>query len=185
MIRDENILGKVQKVWISKDSSSKRSKIIYYKFQYKCEKCTAILEARGCELDKRTGLCSSCLIKGKPSIHRKRPYESIYNQLVRTNKDRYEVLITYDNFVEIIEKSNEKCHYCDSEIKWTKHQNKILGSPKGYFLDRKDNNSGYTRENVVTCCHRCNRVKLDEFTYEEFLKIGKILKKIDKERLNE
>ena len=40
------------------------------------------------------------------------------------------------------------CHYCnESQIKMT--------------LDRIDNNKGYTRENVVPCCIRCNLIKRD------------------------
>jgi hypothetical protein len=37
----------------------------------------------------------------------------------------------------------------------------------GYGLDRKDNALGYTLENSVPCCTRCNTMKGSLLTYEE------------------
>lgn len=49
------------------------------------------------------------------------------------------------------------CAYCAGPL-----------NPTGSALDRKDNNKGYTVENVVSCCHRCNSAKGAWFTHEEF-----------------
>ncbi len=62
------------------------------------------------------------------------------------------------------------CHYC--------------GRPpanvmEGYWysgLDRKDNERGYLVKNVVPCCHPCNSIKGNNLTYDEMLKVGKILR---------
>ena len=44
-----------------------------------------------------------------------------------------------------------------------------------YNLDRKDSIKGYTKENCVVCCKRCNRAKSNLFSYEEWLEIGKFI----------
>ncbi len=45
-------------------------------------------------------------------------------------------------------------------------------------IDRKNNDLGYTTENSVSCCWLCNETKHHNFTYDEFLKIGKVIKEI-------
>tara|TARA_R110000822_G_scaffold63045_1_gene155137 strand:+ start:76 stop:567 length:492 start_codon:yes stop_codon:yes gene_type:complete len=47
------------------------------------------------------------------------------------------------------------CHYCGCEIEVT-------------GLDRKDNDKGYTPDNVVPCCRGCNRKKQTK-PYEQYL----------------
>jgi hypothetical protein len=44
----------------------------------------------------------------------------------------------------------------------------------GYGLDRKDNALGYTLENSVPCCTRCNTMKGALLTYEEMKLIWRI-----------
>jgi hypothetical protein len=83
---------------------------------------------------------------------------------------------------EVFFKSN--CHYCGTEPKQVKKHASAPRNPnrkwslKNYFvpggdyiyngIDRKDNNKGYTMENCVPCCGRCNRAK-DTMSYEEFM----------------
>ena len=45
-----------------------------------------------------------------------------------------------------------------------------------YFLDRKDNAQGYSVENCVPCCTRCNRGKGAAFSYEEWKEMTSCLK---------
>jgi len=47
------------------------------------------------------------------------------------------------------------CHYCGCKIE-------ITG------LDRKDSSKGYSRDNVVPCCRRCNSQKQNK-PYEQFI----------------
>lgn len=54
--------------------------------------------------------------------------------------------------------TQENCVYCHSSFKST------CGG-----LDRKDNNKGYNKDNVVACCKRCNRRKGTK-SYEDFTK---------------
>jgi hypothetical protein len=39
-------------------------------------------------------------------------------------------------------------------------------------IDRKDNRLGYVRENVVSCCFNCNRIKGSFFSSEEMMFIA-------------
>lgn len=39
-------------------------------------------------------------------------------------------------------------------------------------LDRKDNSRGYTPDNVVPACRRCNVIKGEVLTYEQMTKVA-------------
>ena len=60
------------------------------------------------------------------------------------------------------------CHYCGDDILWVKHTG--TGQHR-YNLDRKDSNKGYSKDNCVVCCKKCNYMKGSEFSYEEFKEI--------------
>ena len=108
-------------------------------------------------------------------IKSKRPYESKYNRLLDMAK-RYEreCHISYEDFIKFTSIVN--CHYCEAPIIWKAHSNKYERRDSGYYLDRKNSSKGYSIDNCVVCCCRCNKGKLDHFTYEEWLKIGEVIK---------
>jgi hypothetical protein len=99
-----------------------------------------------------------------------RPYEATYRLLLDVGKRRdWPLSLTYEEFLEFTK--IQTCHYCGAEITWyVKHD----PAPK-YNLDRKDNTVGYTKENLVVCCARCNRAKGNNFTYDEWLQLGAII----------
>lgn len=95
-----------------------------------------------------------------------------------------------DKFVDFMRERHE-CEYChitkkkiDSLIE--KKQLNKKKHTRGWSLeiDRKEPNLEYTRENCVWCCYWCNNAKTDEFSYDEFKKIGEVIKTIWDERLN-
>ncbi len=90
--------------------------------------------------------------------------------------------ITLDQFKELI--IVPKCHYCDDNLVFNKHTRDENSKPqsRASHLDRKDNNRGYTIDNVVLCCWECNRLKSNRFTYNEFIKLSPMLKEIMKNR---
>ena len=102
------------------------------------------------------------------NITRKRPYEWVYTNFKRTCGK--EVAISLEQFLTLVQ--IKKCHYCDIEIPWSCYANKC----KAYYLDRKDTLKGYTMDNVVVCCTRCNIGKSRFFSYEEWVEIGKLIK---------
>jgi hypothetical protein len=107
----------------------------------------------------------------------KRPYESIYNRLVyKATKKGIPVHLTYLEFLELTK--IEKCHYCETPIKWTKYNPAKKGTPNRCNLDRKSNDRsiGYTLDNVVVCCPSCNLTRGDRFSYKEFLVMAVVIK---------
>lgn len=69
-------------------------------------------------------------------------------------------------FIENIMK--QECVYCGD--------NKRIGA------DRIDNNKGHTKDNIIPCCLECNTARSNLFTHEEMFMIGKVIKKIKKQR---
>ena len=122
------------------------------------------------------GKSTSCGCSSK-----KRPFEWLFNKVLRNSRDyNRDSSLTYEQFLEFT-KIN-RCCYCNTEIKWIPHAEK--GEKTGYFLDRKDNKLGYTKDNCAVCCSDCNFIKSYRFTYEEMLKIGTIVASIHRERQN-
>lgn len=66
------------------------------------------------------------------------------------------------------------CHYCGGPLGET-----AVG------LDQKVAGNGYTPDNVVSCCGRCNWVKGDVFTYEEMMRLAPTIRLIDQDRKNQ
>jgi hypothetical protein len=59
------------------------------------------------------------------------------------------------SFEDFLKFWQQPCHYCGDSIE-------TIG------LDRVDNTKGYSPDNVVSCCTRCNRMKLKE-AYADFI----------------
>ncbi len=119
--------------------------------------------------------------KCKFCANKKRPHESIYNQL-KKNERNIDVLLTYDEYLEFTKETN--CYYCNALISWYPYgMEKGEYHTRAYFLDRKDHNGPYSKENCVVCCTRCNRFKSNFFSFEEFSKFIPTLKEIETNRL--
>lgn len=103
---------------------------------------------------------------------RKRPFEALYNSLHRRADNKRLEVLTYEEFLEFTTIQN--CHYCGDGLVWAKYS---LGrNGRAANLDRKDSGQGYTKGNVVVCCIRCNKAKLNHFTYDEWVKIGTFIR---------
>lgn len=113
---------------------------------------------------------------------RKRPYEFAYNILLKRSRTA-EIFcdITYEQFLNFTK--HETCFYCNEVIGWKKHGYDASEKTRGqaYHLDRKNNDVGYTMENCVVACSRCNWSKSNLFTFEEWCRVGKVLKEMKEE----
>lgn len=135
------------------------------------------------QLNKGSAKSCGCIAKERMvAMNTKncRPFEWIYNNLLRcATHNKKEVKLAFEDFLEFTKIS--KCHYCDDEIEW-----KIRGLKSklnnAYYLDRKDNDKGYTKENCVVCCSLCNLTKHSHFTYDEMLILGKTISEIKRNR---
>lgn len=130
---------------------------------FECIECKAELKVQQQYIPKHSGLCVKCAQFDKP-------FKACYSSLIKSGKTRSrKVDITYDQFLKFTEINN--CHYCNNHIEWYPHTTKDKVKSKearSYKLDRKDNNSGYTVENCVVCCKKCNEAKGNRYTYEEW-----------------
>ncbi len=69
---------------------------------------------------------------------------------------------------EILSLTQQNCYYCDSAPSQVATSNGDTGDYIYNGIDRLDNNVGYTPENCVPCCKRCNEWKR-AIPEEEFL----------------
>lgn len=88
---------------------------------------------------------------------------------------------------QLYERDGKKCHYCGiAEDDFCKIWGDTFygGIKRGRKLeiDRKDNCSKYDMANCVLACAICNMAKSDKFTYEEFKRVGDVIKEIWQKR---
>lgn len=139
------------------------------KLQWKCIcDCGNIKNVRGTHL--RKGSVKSCgclwfdtisLPKGTAAIN------YCYKQIVSGAKSRgFRCSLTLEEFVLI---SSRDCYYCGVRPHLRGRSNSN-GKYKGHGLDRVNNELGYSINNVVSCCRRCNVAKAT-MTVNEFTKL--------------
>lgn len=103
--------------------------------------------------------------------HFKFPFKRTFTKLKKSaERKSLPLSITYEQFLEFT-KINE-CFYCKNKINWIKHGKKV----SSYNLDRKDSFKGYHVDNVVVCCWKCNNLKSNKVSHEDFVKIAILIK---------
>lgn len=143
----------------------------------------------------KTGLCAkhSKSIRGKryyaknkerlaPSIRAYRAKTVEYRQQYRrTPKARWnlgrsvakgrkmEWSIDFEYFQQLLAMG---CFYCGTD----------LADSGGYSLDRVDNTGGYTQDNVLPCCAKCNRLRMDDYTVYETMMMVAVLRILERKR---
>lgn len=154
---------------------------------YSCKcRCGHIADLNGSHLrNGNTTICLKCH-QAKPH-NRLRIYEGLFNRTrycaLKGNNSRkkyHAFSLTFDEFLSLIETG--KCHYCWTPLEWIRFgtgRQCPSGRPgmTSHQMDRKDNNLGYVPGNVVACCWRCNRAKLNIFTYEDYYEMTACLRK--------
>lgn len=129
---------------------------VSYVYKYHCILCKEnIVYLR---FSYETCVCKKCSDKSKT----KRPFERAYNHLVYSSGVRLiPIDLTYEQYVVI--RGSDKCHYCNDKMLVLPYKD------TGSWLDRKDNNVGYTLSNVVVCCTECNKTKNAYLSYDEMI----------------
>lgn len=87
------------------------------------------------------------------------------------------------------ERDGRKCHYCGiEESQFRKVWGELFygSNRRGGKLevDHKDSSKGDDVGNCVLACALCNMVKSDKFTYEEFKKVGHVIREIWQRRIS-
>lgn len=108
----------------------------------------------------------------------------IYTGIKRSARKRnIQFEISQEEFINWYENQELKCTYCNilqkllKLLKWGRKncRNHIQ-------TDRKDNDKGYTLDNICLACDVCNVAKSDNISFEEMLKIGKTNQEIWQQR---
>ena len=148
--------------------------------------------------DKVNGWCKNChdeymkkyIIENKL---KKKKYDVLYN-LVHKDKRSDQSRLWYINNREMsllkaykrIDK--KKGFECDLDIEWIKEnitpkECVYCGDKEKLGCDRIDNKLGHLKLNCQPCCPICNYVRQEEFTVEEMLRLGPMIRQIKLDRL--
>jgi len=152
--------------------SHKIKKAIFWECQ--CD-CGGIKTVRGSSLKiKGRGRgTKSCGCLHMENTNRKPSGVAAFNTLFcqykhNAKKRKYLFTISKLNFRTL---TQQKCHYCgtppENKMKSGSNRN-FNGTYKYNGIDRIDNNKGYVTGNVVSCCAKCNRMKMAH-SQKEFL----------------
>lgn len=138
--------------------------------EFKCP-CGKIHESRKSKV--QIGLVKSCgcrlarnkFPKSTPLVNKVDCLSSYFNTIINdANKRGIDFTLSKKEFKNIV---TQKCTYCNSTgtrlIKFNGKEEIFIG------LDRIDNSKGYIKNNVCSCCSKCNMSK-GKLTKEEFLK---------------
>jgi hypothetical protein len=138
--------------------------------------CKKELRVQKGGLARHSGKCVKCVKRNR------HPYRTLYNCFltsVRRANERFgrkiPITLTFEQFLQLTE--IRMCGYCGNAVNW-----KEWGAGP-YNLDRKNNLKGYSQENVIVCCFKCNQMKRDFFTFEEFRAILELLKTLRNGRI--
>ena len=130
-----------------------------------CHSCSQ--KGKVLSTETRQKISDNNALRGKPNLlSRKRPYEWLYNRVVKQAKDRNQTVeLSFDQFLDCIKQT--QCHYCHAPLAWSEYHS---AKTKNFCfnLDRMNNESGYTKDNLCTCCWRCNHAKSNIFSYDEW-----------------
>ena len=134
-----------------------------------CECGTEKAVSVGCIVSGRARSCGCYrrnMVTAKNSLP---PFQGNYNRMVNQSKLRnVSVELTFEEYLAFTK--IQECHYCEQAINWKPR------AMTSYNLDRKDSTIGYTVDNCVVCCRRCNWGKGDKFSYAEWVSMTRTLR---------
>lgn len=160
----DNIIGKVINNYkIIKFSHKNR----IHNYECECISCgtKSVVSIAGIKSNKN---CKNCRVYGKePTEEAQLKYRK--DQYLQGAKQRSLNFYLSDKEFENLIFGN--CYYCKDKPEERKYSNSRNKTKTFSYngIDRIDSNIGYTKENCVTCCEMCNRMKM-AYSKEEFLK---------------
>ncbi len=126
------------------------------------------------------GFRNSCGCERTKTVQEIGP-DRVYNHYKQSSKTRkIEFTLTKEDFKSLVLLN---CFYCNKPPSSKYKMNKCTTVPLRTFtyngIDRVDNSIGYTKENSVTCCRRCNQMKNDMNLEEWLVHMKRILDNVD------
>lgn len=142
------------------------------KIEYECDDCKKVYISSNASLIgrknsqfKKTGetICARCAPKrmmganNKKYIHGNNRYCEYRNNARKRKNIVFELSV--EDFEQLI---NKECHYCGGfSSEWNTKS-------RGNGIDRKNNDLGYSIDNCIPCCSKCNFIK-NSMPYELFI----------------
>jgi hypothetical protein len=136
----------------------------------KCD-CGNIVFVSAKKLKSGNTQSCGCLNRERASEMNRLPYgEAAFNKIEKNYKAHaIKLKVVYELTREQLRENVTKfCHYCGNEPSNVSKRKTSYGLFVYNGLDRIDNNKGYTLDNIVTCCKKCNKWK-GKMTQNEFL----------------
>lgn len=132
----------------------------------KCD-CGSEPSVVGAQMKYGDTLSCGCLVTSNLKDQRgKVPHYWSYRKMLHNSQIHAKSFdISFDDYLEFTKVSN--CHYCRTTITWIPFRKRWQSSC--YYIDRKDNSVGYTKNNCVVCCSLCNRIKGNNLSYDEMM----------------
>ena len=113
------------------------------------------------------------IFRGKYRVHQRRyngmPGGKFNNLKQRCKKRGTRFEISRSDFIEWFNEQSKVCHYCGCELGFGVG----VGNDWDHLnIDKKDNDGGYTLDNITFACKRCNTIKGFWFTEIEMIEIA-------------
>jgi len=164
---------------LKRSSRTDKHKQVYWECECQCENKT-IITATTTNLVNNVHFSCGCIRRQVVIKDREQAiWNHIYTEHIKnqSQKKNFKEYLNIDSFKEI---ASKPCFYCGkspslirkdkSYFRSRKEKKEVLFSDnivRYNGLDRIDNNKGYLKDNVVSCCQICNDWK-SNFTQEEF-----------------
>jgi hypothetical protein len=178
-VRTYDLVGKRFNKLVVLECLGRRNNRVYWKCLCDCGQISEV-STSNLPRTKSCGCLKIAVLFERNKKLRKRPYEALYNQLLRVGKKGcHAVELTYEDFIKFTK--FKTCIYCKNELQWSEYDIRKWG--QRYNLDRKDTLKGYSLDNCVPCCKTCNAMKSKHFSYEAMLCLGNALRQIREQKL--
>jgi len=80
--------------------------------------------------------------------------------------------MSLEEFSDWYDKQEKRCVYCGVTVDILKNKYDSILTNRVLSIDRIDAKKGYSLDNIVLACVRCNLIKNDFFTFKEMMEIG-------------
>lgn len=110
----------------------------------------------GCAGKERRRLANLGNTRNRKEFGHSALWQMMRKYQIGAKKRGYVFELTFDQFKQLVQ---QRCFYCDAEPSRTVQHDWGHGHAVVHGIDRADNDVGYTLDNSVPCCMKCNSKK--------------------------